>query len=847
MKNYFYTNCFAKNNKIFLRGYGAGKRFLDEITYQPYLFVPGDGEYRDIYGNSLIKQEFKNIRAARDFADSYGLAVNGKVFGFTNYIYAYLNDEFPDKIDYDASLISVVSLDIEVYSGNQGFPSPLKAEAPISAITLTRNGRTITFGSKVYRGKNPYVFCQDEKQLLMAFLDVWDSDAYWSPDVVTGWSVDLFDIPYLINRTERLLGPRYVEMFSPLRHVSERELVRAKSSSYSNDPRKRTDTVWEIAGITVLDYLQLYKKFTVKAQESYRLDYISKVELGERKHDYSDVGTLDDLYDKDFDRYIDYNVHDAVLVEKLEAKKKYLQIVFSIAYHSRVNFIDTMTTTRPWDAIIHTHLLKKGIAIPQTKEPENNPQFRGAWVKDTQIGLHEWVVSFDFDALYPRVISQHNISPETFVRKFTGQKFYSTKDDKISEFHIDRIARLTSYLKENNFTMTANGCLYRKDRRGFIPEVVDEILEARVTAKSRMLQLKRNDPQNPEIEHLDNYQKAIKILTNGLYGALGMKYFRWFDIDLAESTTVTSQLATRYLEQKANIYLNKVLKTDGVDYVVACDTDSMYLKLGALVTACVPKGKSTDDIIEFVDAVCKQKLQPYIERCCLELSELFNVYKFQLKMKQESIANKGIWRGKKMYILNVYDSEGVRYSEPEMVMKGIEAIRSSTPMLVRDRIKQSLKVIMNGNEADLQKFVKEFHAEFIKLPFEQIAFPRTANNLDEYSDAVNQCKKGTPIHVRGALVHNVLLDSLELGHKYPRIKDKDKVRFSYLIQPNPTHSHVIAASDELPPEFGLEEYLDYETQYEKAFKLPIQSITDVIGWKLVKIPKLPFKAKQGAA
>ena len=655
--NYFYTNCFNKNNKIYLRGYGNGKRFQDEITYEPYLFVPGKGEYRDIFGNSLTKQSFKNIKEARTFVDNYGSASNTKVFGFTNYIYAYLNDEFPDKIDYDASLISVVSLDIEVYSANKGFPDPRKAESPISAITLTRAGKTLTFGTKVYRGKHPYVFCQDEKQLLMEFLDVWNSDAYWSPDVVTGWSVDLFDIPYLINRTERLLGRHYVEMFSPLRNVSVRDLVRAKSSSYSNDPSKRTDSVYELAGITVLDYLQLYKKFTVKAQESYRLDYIAGIELDKRKHDYSDIGTLDDLFDKDFDRYIDYNVQDAVLVEELEAKKKYLQIVFSIAYHARVNFIDTMTTTRPWDAIIHTHLLKKGIAIPQTKEPENNPQFRGAWVKDTQIGLHEWVVSFDFDALYPRIISQHNISPETFVKKLT-EKFYDTRDDKISEFHINRIAIYTEYLKKNNYTMTANGCVYRKDKRGFIPEVVDEILEARVTAKARMLELKKLDPKNPEIEHLDNYQKAIKILTNGLYGALGMKYFRWFDIDLAESTTITSQLATRYLEQKANIHVNKILKTKGVDYVVACDTDSMYLKLGALVEACKLTGKSTGHIIEFVDAACKQRLQPYIERCCLELCELFNVYKFQLKMKQEFIANKGIWRGKKMYILNVYDFGG---------------------------------------------------------------------------------------------------------------------------------------------------------------------------------------------
>jgi DNA polymerase elongation subunit (family B) len=835
LKGYFYTNCSLRGNKIYLRGYANGKRIKEDIKYKPYLFETGLGDYRTIHGEPLVKKQFDSIKDAKEYVDETEKVVNVKLYGLNNYIYCFLNDEFPGQIDFDPSLISIVSLDIEV-SARNGMPDVEKADEEITAITLTREGKTITFGSKVYRGKHPYVFCKNEKGLLKAFLDLWDDDDFWSPDVVTGWSVDLFDIPYLINRTRKILDAKAVAKFSPLGYVEEREMVRGKSvANSSKNFGDRTDKVYELAGITVLDYLQLYKKFSAHASESYRLDYIAQVELDKGKHDYSDVGTLDDLYDKDFDRYIDYNVQDAVLVEELERKKRYLQIVFSIAYKAKINFIDTMTTSRPWDAIIHSFLLQRGIAIPQRKEPDKDVAFIGAYVKEPLIGLHEWVVSFDFDALYPNIISQHNISPETFIRKEDGINIASI---------LKNMRPLASDNVAIPVTVTANGCMFRKDKRGFIPEIVDDFIAERIKAKSEMLRLKKDDPDNPKIEGLDNYQQALKILTNGLYGSLGQKYFRWFDLNLAEAVTTTAQVATRFIEIKCNLYLNKILKTKGVDYVVASDTDSVYLTLGALVKTCGLKGKPTGDVLQFLYEVCDKELQPYIERCCLELCVVFNVYKPRLKMKREAIADKAIWRKAKHYIMNVWDQEGVQYKVPKQTFKGIEVVRSSTPFVCRDNIRSCLKIIMNDTELDLQKFYREFYNEFLQMPFTKVAFPRSVNVFSEYYDSSTIYKKRCPIHVRGALMYNHLLDKLKLTNKYVKIREKDKIRFVYLKEPNITRGYVIAAPDELPPEFGLDEYIDYEKQFQKSFADPIKSITDVIKWKLKKEAMLTFGGKK---
>lgn len=822
----FYTNFYQKNNKIYLTGYGNGKKYYDEVDYKPYLFIQNtDGDYKTLQGLSVKKKEFNNIRETQDFLKKYE-GTNFPVYGLNKFGYAFINDEFPGQINYNFNLLSIVSLDIEVAS-KDGMPNIQKADQEVTAITLTKKDQILTFGTKVYNGKykNSYVLCSDEKDLLYKFLGNWNSEE-WSPDVVTGWNIEKFDIPYLIHRIERICGEKYTKSLSPWGFVHERDITRGKSTA-NGDEEARRDTVYEIAGVTQLDYMQLYKRFNPVTQESYSLNNIASVELKEKKIDWKGEGyaSLDDLYERNFDLYIDYNVHDALLVQRLEERLGFILLIISIAYKAKINYIDGFTTVKPWDIIIHNYLLDRKIVIPQTNKSKIIRELVGAYCKDPQTGLHEWIVSFDYEGEYPSILSQLNISPETYVEKVDVP---AIEDVLRSE----SFGEVTEIAKRKNCCVAANGTLFSKQVRGFIPELVDVYKADRAIVKKKMIGLKKIKDKTQDIKNeiikLDNFQQAIKILTNGLYGALSNKFFRWFDIDLAEAVTMTGQLATRYMEQCENKYLNKVLGTKGVDYVVAADTDSTYINLEHLVSQCGLEGEPTGKVVEFLDQVCKQKLKPLLEKHNLVLGEWFNSYTPVLKMSQDIITNKAIWTAKKRYILNVWDKEGVRYPEAELTYKGIEVVRSSTPLICRTKLKECLKIIMNKDDKTLQEFVGKFGEEFKKLKPEDIGKASSVNGIEVYANKI----KGTPIHVRGALVYNELLKDSNLSKHLPPIRDHDKIKFVYLKIPNPTREHVISFHETIPEEWDLEKYIDYDEQWNKVFADPLKVITDVIKWDL---------------
>ena len=826
MKDYFYTNCYQRNNNIYCRGYANGLPFIETIDdYQPYLFILNkDGEYKTLQGQSVSKKSFESIKDAQNFLQQYKDS-NVNIYGLNQFTYTFINDEFPGVIDYNPKLISVVSIDIECKSSN-GFPIPSEAAEEVTAITLTKGDNIVTFGTKVYTGQNKgYVFCIDEKELLYKFLEIWNSKE-WAPDIVTGWNCEKFDIPYLVIRIGKILGGKFVKSLSPWGFVQERDIMRGKSSTNSKESQ-RQDTIYEMAGITQLDYMQLYKKFSPSASESYALNNIALHVLKEQKLDYSAYKSLDDLYEKNFDLYIEYNQHDALLVQKLEDKLGYIKQVIAVAYKAKINFLDAMATVRPWDIIIHNYLLDKKIVIPQSKSDGIERELIGAYVKDPKPGLYYNIISVDYEGEYPSVLSQLNISPETFVDKIGVPSIETIIQN-------ESFGELTDLAKKHNCCIAANGCLYSRDKRGFIPELVDIFKADRKAVKERMKELKKlkDKTLDNEITRLDNQQLALKVLTNGMYGALSNKYFRWFDINLAESVTMTSQLATRYMEHCVNKYLNKLLKSQGVDYVIAADTDSNYINLNELVVQCGLSSRDTKDIIEFLDKVCKEKLEPYLERCNLELGKWLNSDKQVLRMIRDIIADKGVWRGKKMYILNTWDKEGFRYSEPELTMKGIEVVRSSTPMICRNKLKEALKIIMTKDEATLQQFVKDFEKKFYKLPADAIAFPRSVDGISEYYDPVSVCRKGTPIQTRGAIYYNEIIKDRGLTKTVPTIKNYDKIRFVYLKIPNPFQTHVISFPDTLPNDWGIKEYLDYDAMWDRAFQAPLKSITDVIGWNI---------------
>ena len=884
----FYTHVFKAFDKIYVRGYEDGRRFKDIVEYDPYIFVTSQSaraDYRTIDGKRVAKLHCGSMRDAgkyiRDNKDIAGHEIYG--YGTESFHYQYINDAFPGEVNYDPSLISVVTLDIETDSEG-GFPNIREADKALTAITIRKNNRAITFGLFPYTPELDYVTyieCRSERDMIERFLDVWRSEE-WLPDVVTGWNIEFFDIPYLINRITRLFDEKMAKRLSPWNlWEQKRDPTSDESDEYTNFP----------AGLAVLDYMQLYKKFSFTNQESFKLDHIAFVELGERKLDFTELGfeTLAEFYKGDFRNYINYNIRDVDLVYKLDQKMKFLEQVYAIAYDGKVNYIDSLTTVSMWDVIIHNYLLERKIVIPQKVKGDKVRQIEGAYVKDPQCGMHDWVVSFDLNSLYPHLIMQHNISPETMrgqlmqydlsvttksVDMFLDGELDVERDEverqrikeaaaaaadgfadqrtamKVTD-HFLSFSTIREPLEKNNFTITPTGCLFDKSVRGFLPTLMETMYNDRSLWKKRMLEAKKAYEQTPtrelenEIARCHNMQLAKKIQLNSAYGALSNQYFRWFDNRLAESITKSGQLSIRWMENKINQNLNKLLKTDKEDYVVAIDTDSMYIKLGKFVETTAP-GKTTEDTVTYLDKVCAQYFEPFIDKNYQALAEYVSAYEQKMKMKREAIASKGIWTGKKHYILNVYDLEGVRYKEPKLKIQGIESVRSSTPATCREHLKQAFHVIMNEDEASLQKFVKEYRKLHKTLPFEEVAFPRSVRGLlktDQYDKKTGRLVqksyntgtlnflKSTPIHVKGSLIYNHLLRIKKLETKYMPIGEGEKIKFCYLLNSSPLPTDVIATPGKLPKELGLDKYIDYHTQFEKSFMEPLRTIMKAIGWK----------------
>jgi DNA polymerase elongation subunit (family B) len=828
----FYTSVQLYKGDILVRGYEDGTRFSKTVPYRPYLFEPNkvykergvETPYKTIKGEPVYKREFDSVYEARDYFNKYKDVDNKVIYGLNNYTYAYINDTYPDIVDYDPKIINVVTIDIEVSTAG-GFPDIETADRPLTAITLRKRGKAYTFGLKPYTSKSPtdtYIECKDELDLLNKFLTAWQSK-HIDPDVVTGWNVEFFDIPYLVNRIKRQMGDGSAKRLSPWGILDQRTL----------EIMGKEYTVYVPVGINIIDYMQAYKKFSFSQQESFKLDHIAFIELGERKLDYSEYDSLQELYEKDFEKYIDYNIHDTVLVDRLEDKLKFIEQIFAIAYDGKVNYADAFTSVRMWDVIIHNYLLAKGVVVPVVDKAEKDEQIVGAYVKDPQVGMHPWVVSFDLNSLYPHLIMQYNISPETKKGEIPGLSI-----DNILEGRLHDEA-IKDYLKENNYTVAASGITFDRDYQGFLPTLMEKMYNDRVVYKNRMLAAKKAYEKDKtyelekEIARCHNMQLAKKIQLNSAYGALSNIYFRWFDRELAESITKSGQLSIRWMESKINVFLNKTLKTTDVDYVIACDTDSMYLDLGELVKQTC-EGKDTQQIVAYLDNVCEKILEPFIDKCYAELATYVNAYDQKMKMKREAIANKGIWTAKKRYILNVYNLEGVAYAEPKLKIQGIESVRSSTPAACRDRIEKALKIIMNSTEEELVKFVENFRQEFNKLPFEDIAFPRSVRGLSKYIDHSTIYKKSTPIHVRASLIYNNMLKQKNLLKRYQPIGEGEKIKFCFMKMPNPCHSNVIAINGSMPKELDLEKYMDYDTQFQKSFIDPMQSILDVLGWHTEK-------------
>ena len=826
----FYTNVTTARNDILVRGYEDGKQFSHRIPYKPYLFAPDNknsGRFKTLEGKAVGRVDFDSMGEARGFLKEYDGVHGAEIYGLSNFQYVYIHDSYDPEIKYDPAIISVVGLDIEVsITDGLGFPDVQLANNPVTLITLSRKGNMVVFGCGEYVAHQPnvkYYKCADERALLKNFLSVWNT-AEFGPDVVTGWNIEFFDIPYLVNRISKVLGEQYAKKLSPWGIITE------SSVNIMN----KENQVFAMSGISTLDYLQVYKKFAYKNQESYTLDHIAHEELGERKLDYGKYGSLAELERQDFQMYAEYNVRDVELVDKLEKKLKLIELIFAMAYDAKVNYQDTFTTVRLWDIMIHNYLMDRNVVIHQLQRSKFDRQIMGGYVKEPQVGMHEWVVSLDLNSLYPHIIMQYNISPEMFRGKFPHP---FSIDDSLNGF----LLKHEQYLKGNQYTVTANMCQFYTGKQGFLPAIMEKIYNDRVVYKKQMLSAEQElvhcTEGTPEHEHwtsevarLDSLQQSKKIQLNSGYGALANVWNRWYDVDFAEAITSSGQLTTRWIEIRLNAYLNKILGTEGIDYVIACDTDSVYLRMDGLVNKLFADQSDKQKIVKFLDDVCKEKFEPFINKQYEDLAGYVNAREQKMRMKRECIADRGIWTGAKHYILNVYNKEGVAYETPKLKMMGIEAIRTSTPYVVRTAIKKSLEIIMNGTELQLQTYVSDFRDEFSKMSFTEVAFPRSVNDLEKWTDYSTLVKKGTPVGVGGALIYNHLIKERGIAKKYESIPSGSKVKWSYMIMPNPARWHVISCPGPLPPELNLDKFIDYDAQFFKAFLKPMSKITGAVGW-----------------
>ena len=824
----FYTNVQLIGNQFLVRGVDNGKRFEYRDDFFPTLFVKSnrDSKYRTLSEEKVEPVKPGTVRDCREFFKKYDDIEGFSIYGNDRYIYQYISEKYPeDEIKFDISKIKLVTLDIEV-SSEQGFPDVESCQEEILAITIQdyTTKEIVTWGAKPFRNKQKnvtYHHCPTEYQLLSSFIEYWMVDV---PDVVTGWNIELYDIPYICKRLNRVLGEKLMKRFSNWGLVTEGETF----------IKGRKHTTFDIGGLTQLDYLNLYKKFTYKAQESYRLDYIAEVELGQKKLDHSEFDTFKDFYTKGWQKFIEYNIVDVELVDRLEDKMKLIELALTMAYDAKVNYADVFYQVRMWDNIIYNYLKRRDIVIPPRKKETKNEKYAGAYVKEPIPGKYDWVVSFDLNSLYPHLIMQYNISPETLL----DERHPTATVDKILNEEIN-----FELYKDN--AVCANGAMFRKDVRGFLPELMEKMYGDRVIFKKKMLAAKQQYEKTPtvalekEIARCNNIQMAKKIALNSAYGAIGNQYFRYYKLANAEAITLSGQVSIRWIENRMNNYLNKLLSTKDTDYVIASDTDSIYLNMGPLVDKFFAS-KSSDKarIVGLLDVVCQEKLEPYIDACYSELAEYVSAYDQKMQMKRENIADRGIWTAKKRYILNVWDSEGVRYEDPKLKVMGIESVKSSTPAPCRKMLKDAFKILMTGTEDDMIKFIDECRREFKKLPPESISFPRSVSDVVKYTSSSDIYIKGTPIHVRGALLFNHYIKKNNLTNKYSLIQNGEKIKFCYLKKPNILHENIISFISDFPKELGIDKYIDYDLQFEKSFLEPLKAILDAIGWSVEKTVNL---------
>ena len=871
-----YTSCMRWGNHLLARGYDdvTGERYHSKIDFKPSLYIETDttSPYSSIDGKTLQHISGMDMKRAKEFVQ---LQPVGSVYGMDRFEYQYTAMNTMAVFD----KFRVMYLDIETECEG-GFPDIEQADQEINLITMMVGEKKITIGTTKHgtMKRDPeninheFYNCKTEDELISRFIEEWKR---LDPDVVTGWNVNLFDLPYLYNRIEHRRGTKVAKKMSPWEVVQKRN-VRING---------RDQVSYIFYGINILDYLDLYKKYTYVQQPTYKLDYIASVELGTNKLSYDEHDSMHSFYKKDWEKFVVYNIKDVELVAQLEDKMQLIQLAIMSASDAHANPHDVFSQVRMWDLLIYNHLKDEDkFSVARVDPPQGvMDQYAGAFVKEPVPGLYDWVVTFDVSSMYPNAIRYLNISPETVVDNTADRSMsiaYALDNDaetniKMFIEDIETAKKIGKDAGDANVCVSPTGDMFDKTVVGFLPDMMADLFTHRSTCKrmsttsqtkadNAMVQIERRGlDESTFIVPVDGYvgtgdsgawddwsdgklveyyrfhkqrakqydiqQMAMKIALNSCYGSLGNQYSRYYDLRLATSITMMGQLSIRFVADRLNKKLNKVFGTEGQDYVAYIDTDSVHLKLETAVEQVVPDGTEQEKI-KFLQKT-GAGIGRIIKDAFTELGQYTNNMTDSMNMECEAISRKALWTGKKRYVLNVVADEDRVYPHAKNKIMGLEIKRSSTPDAVKPYIERSIELILAGDIHEFRKYINECKNEFYTLAPEDIAFPRGVSSISKFIQGRGY-SKGTPIAVRAAILYNNLIEEKMVTDKYSHMTDGSKIKFLYLTMPNPIHENVIGFNNSLPKEFELDKYVDYDLQFNKTFIEPVEGLLKYIGWTI---------------
>lgn len=837
MTEAFYTSVRQWGNDLLYIGYDEnGNRIQEKIQHKPQLYVvstQNNPTAQSIEGIPLHQIEFDSIKEAKDYIKNY--STSQQIYGIDKFNYEYITRTFRNDVAYDIRKMRILYIDIEVYSGN-GFPDPFSAYEEITCLTIKdvkfdtfhvwTNTKWGEFNSKKLEHINDNINIvhhefDNEYDMLKDMISWYTLN---SPDILSGWYSRDFDIPYTYNRLSRVLGASTAKKLSPW------SIVREKTSQVKRFGQMTDQKTYEIYGVSEIDYLDLYKKYTYTTSESFALDFIANKELGVGKIQYE--GSLTELLTTDYQKYVEYNIIDVARIHQIDQKVRFLDQLLEVSYAGKVaSCEDALGTVKFWEILIYNHLYDKGeIAELKDRFFNEKEQYAGGYVKEPIGGMYRWVMSFDLTSLYPKIMQQVNIGSETHIddsllpRELLELRAQATPDRFVTET-ID-----TSALKTFDVSMSGNGQFYTRQKPSFLAELMDKFFNKRKVYKTEMFKCNKTGDKEGEALY-NSKQLAIKILINSAYGACGNNFFQYYSLENAEAVTLTGQIVIRFIEKHLNQYLQNLLGDDK-DRIIAIDTDSVYVNFEDVVNAVLPDETDNIVITEFLDKVAKEKIEPFIKDRYNDLFNMMNHYENHMNMDREVIADKAVWTKKKRYFMNAYDIEGKKYyDDPYIKVMGIEVVKSSTPKVARDALKDCLRIILREDENALIAYVTDFKKRFRTMTPEEIGSPSSVNNIEEYVDVDGGHKLGTPYHVKGAIAYNNLLKEHNLELVYETIKSGNKIKHMYLREPNIIMQKDISFVDRLPKQFDLDKYIDYEKQFDKVFLKPLKLITDLIDWK----------------